>query len=144
MLPRVSQVLKKFLSPIAEIAQSAKVSSGVVREQLLNQEKRDAHQNHDPGHEPELAQGQEENASESNLTPPHEHEKPKLSLVENMPPPPPTLEDMPAILQLFARLKEQRELMFKWAGIKSYKRSAREQSKAAHFAKGTILDEKIS
>ncbi len=142
MLPRVSQVLKKFLSPIAEIAQSAKVQSGVVREQLLSQEKRDDQQNHDSGNEPELAQGQEENASESTLPP--SREKPRLSLVENTPPPPPTLEDMPAILQLFARLKEQRELMFKWAGIKSYKRSAREQSKSAHFAKGTILDEKIS
>ncbi len=129
VLPRVTSVLRKFLSPIAEIAQTSSVGSHFVQDHPKN--KGDQNPQKPPSDEPP-----------PDPSPTEAPSRPKLKLVENSPIPPPSIGDIPAILQLFALLKSQRELMLRWVGVKSYKSSARDQQKSSHLEKGVILDQK--
>ena len=137
VLPAVSQVLKKFLSPIAEISQASSLAAQTTTETPKGHPKLKLYKQESEKEASKESPDGSGSDSESNENP----EKPRLKLVENPLPPVPSLADIPTILQIFARVRSQREAMMRWFGIKFYRTAVQDQKKAAHFEKGTILDQ---
>ena len=140
MLPHVSSVLRRFLSPIAEIGHASGVSIQIGGNPSPHEHPRDDR----PHAEAQTDSEQKESEPEGTEPLPGvtQPKQPKLTLVEASPPTPPSLSDLPTILQLFELVKSHQALILRWIGVRSYRTAAADQKKASHFEKGTILDQR--
>lgn len=132
MLPLVSQVLRKVLSPISEPQASSPTTAQVVAQKTKEQGKKNENSENQHPHQPPKTPSSTKNPSAG----------PKLRLVEQPPDPSPPVRDMPALIQIFAMVKSHRDSMLRWAGVKSYKSTRQEQKKTIAVVKGAILDHK--
>jgi len=147
MLERVSAALTKFLSPLTSSINNGLDSNLSNKEEFQHSKKRPKKE--EPKEEPkEESKTKENNPPEANKREAH------LSLVPNPGAGPGSETHSPleaiksegftgAITDIFALFQEQRKIMLRWGGTKTYESSLKSKS-MSQLRKGTILDEKIN
>jgi hypothetical protein len=141
VLPAISQILRKFLSPLGkDKSTSSLIAQGNDDSQKIQSDEKPFQKlSIQPplNDEEKKEQLQDEESSSFNGN----TQRPKLKLIKSSAEKT-TLTSNPGILEILNQAKIQRELFLRWIGVKSYKTLAREQKKTTYFAKGTILDRK--
>ena len=143
MLERVSAALTKFLSPLTSSINNGLDSNLSNKEEFQHSKKR-----------PKKEEPKEESKTKENNPPEANKREAHLSLVPNPGAGPGSETHSPleaiksegftgAITDIFALFQEQRKIMLRWGGTKTYESSLKSKS-MSQLRKGTILDEKIN